>query len=95
MSFKIVPRFDVQHSEVTPGGLNAPMPGLILDVRVKAGQHVNAGETLVVMEAMKMEHVISAPSTGTVSEVLVTASQQVDNSAPLLNFDPDHTTNKD
>ena len=94
VAFKIVSRFDVQHGEITPGGLNAPMPGLILDIRVSAGQHVNAGETMVVMEAMKMEHVISAPSSGTVSEVLVTKDQQVDNGAPLLTFDSDDTTNE-
>ena len=93
VAFAIVPRFDVQESEVAPGGLNAPMPGLILDVRVSAGQRVDAGETLVVMEAMKMEHVISAPSTGTVSDVLVTKDQQVENGAPLLTFEPDDTTN--
>jgi biotin carboxyl carrier protein len=70
------------------------MPGLILDVRVSAGQHVDAGEALVVMEAMKMEHVISAPSAGTVNEVLVTKSQQVDSGAALLTFDPDDATNE-
>ncbi len=43
------------------GGLSAPMPGVVLDVRVKLDQHVRAGETLVVMEAMKMEHIIAAP----------------------------------
>ena len=94
VSFGIVPRFKVQQSEATPGGLNSPMPGLILDVRVSAGQHVDAGEALVVMEAMKMEHVISAPSAGTVSEVLVTKSQQVDSGAALLTFDPDDVTNE-
>jgi propionyl-CoA carboxylase alpha chain len=93
VAFTIIPRFSIQESEVAPGGLNAPMPGLILDVRVSAGQHVEAGETLVVMEAMKMEHVISAPSTGTVGEVLVSEDRQVDNGAPLLTFDPDNTTN--
>ncbi|MHB8379175.1 MAG: acetyl/propionyl/methylcrotonyl-CoA carboxylase subunit alpha [Acidimicrobiales bacterium] len=95
VAFTVVPRFDVQQYEVTPGGLNAPMPGLILDVRVSAGQHVDAGETLVVMEAMKMEHVISAPGTGTVSQVLITKGQQVDSGAALLTFDPDDTTSEE
>lgn len=94
VAFKIVPRFDVKHVEATPGGLNAPMPGQILDVRVSDGQHVITGETLVVMEAMKMEHVISAPNKGTVRQVLVTKNQQVDNGAPLLTFDPDDTSNE-
>jgi len=89
--FTIVPRFSVQQSDVTPGGLNAPMPGLILDVRVNAGQHVDVGQTLVVMEAMKMEHVISAPSSGSVSGILVAKGQQVSNGAPLLTFNADAT----
>lgn len=89
VSFGVVPRFDVRQIEVTPGGLNAPMPGLILDVRVSTGQHVDAGETLVVMEAMKMEHVITAPSAGTVSAVLVTKNQQVASDAPLLTLESD------
>jgi propionyl-CoA carboxylase alpha chain len=89
IALEIVPRFDVRNSEVTPGGLNAPMPGQIIDVRARAGQHVEAGETLVVMEAMKMEHVISAPNSGTVSEVLVTMSQQVEGGTALLTLEPD------
>jgi propionyl-CoA carboxylase alpha chain len=88
-SFEIVPRFQTRGSDVTPGGLNAPMPGLIIDVRVKAGQRVLAGETLVVMEAMKMEHVITAPRAGTVSNVLVTTDEQVDSGAALLTLEPD------
>jgi propionyl-CoA carboxylase alpha chain len=87
VDFLVVPRFDVRRSEATPGGLNAPMPGVILDIRVSAGQRVELGQTLVIMEAMKMEHVISAPHTGTVREVLVTAGQQVDSGTELLALD--------
>jgi 3-methylcrotonyl-CoA carboxylase alpha subunit len=65
------------------------MPGLITDVRAVTGQRVVAGETLVVMEAMKMEHVIAAPSDGTVTAVLVSAGQQVESGAALLRIDPD------
>jgi biotin carboxyl carrier protein len=65
------------------------MPGAIIDVRVALGQHVDAGETLVVMEAMKMEHVISAPTTGTVTAIFVTTGQQVDNGAVLLTLEGD------
>ncbi len=87
VDFFVVPRFEVRQSDPTPGGLNAPMPGVILDVRVATGQRVDAGETLVVMEAMKMEHVISAPSAGTVREILVTKGQQVDSGTELLSLD--------
>jgi propionyl-CoA carboxylase alpha chain len=93
--FVIMARFEVPGLEVAPGGLNAPMPGLIIDVRVKVGQHVEAGETLVVMEAMKMEHVIAAPSAGTVGAVFVTLAQQVDNGAVLLTIEPDHDANEE
>jgi biotin carboxyl carrier protein len=59
------------------------------------GQHVQAGETLVVMEAMKMEHVISAPTTGTVSEVFVSTTQQVDNGAVLLTIEADESATEE
>jgi len=94
-AFEIVPRFEVRKGELTPGGLNAPMPGQILEIRVKVGQHVDAGETLVVMEAMKMEHVISAPTSGTVSEVLVIKSQQVDSGTALLTLESDEVKTED
>ena len=87
--FEIEPLFVVPGVETVVGGLNAPMPGAIIEVRVTLGQHVEAGETLVVMEAMKMEHVITAPSAGTVSAVLVVEAQQVDSGAALLTIDSD------
>jgi propionyl-CoA carboxylase alpha chain len=88
-TFSITPRFVVPGVDVAVGGLTAPMPGAIIEVRVTLGQHVDAGETLVVMEAMKMEHVISAPTTGTVTAILVTTGQQVDNGAVLLTLESD------
>ncbi|MDE3065892.1 MAG: acetyl/propionyl-CoA carboxylase subunit alpha, partial [Acidobacteriota bacterium] len=71
VTLAIVPRFEVPGVEVVHGGLVAPMPGLVSDVRVQIGQAVEPGETLVVMEAMKMEHPVTAPHAGTVAEVLV------------------------
>ena len=49
--------------------VNAPMPGNILDVRVKPGDSVKAGDTLLILEAMKMENEISAPQDRTVASV--------------------------
>jgi propionyl-CoA carboxylase alpha chain len=84
VDFEVVERFEVRRPELSPGGLNAPMPGRILDVRVTPGQLVHAGETLVIMEAMKMEHVIAASSDGTVGEVLVVKDEQVERGTALL-----------
>jgi propionyl-CoA carboxylase alpha chain len=87
LGFAVVPRFAAPGAEPVHGGLAAPMPGLVSDVRVTAGQVVEPGETLVVMEAMKMEHVITAPHAGTVVEVHVSVGQQVANGTPLLSLD--------
>ncbi len=89
VEFEIVPRFEVLGSRSPAGGLIAPMPGTVVEVRVAVGEHVTAGTTLVVMEAMKMEHHISAPADGVVTEVFVGADQQVDNGAALLMIEPD------
>lgn len=53
------------------GGIVAPMPGLVLGIRVKEGEGVAAGQTLMVMEAMKMENAITTPYAGTVSRIYV------------------------
>jgi glutaconyl-CoA/methylmalonyl-CoA decarboxylase subunit gamma len=61
----------------TAGSVRSPMPGLILRVDVKEGQAVKAGQTLLVMEAMKMENTIPSPHNGTVRKVLVTEGASV------------------
>ncbi|MBI3711658.1 MAG: acetyl/propionyl/methylcrotonyl-CoA carboxylase subunit alpha [Burkholderiales bacterium] len=73
-------------AEAEGGRLTAPMPGKIVAVLVKNGQEVKKGEALLIMEAMKMEHTISAPHDGVVEEVLYAVGDQVTESAPLLNF---------
>jgi 3-methylcrotonyl-CoA carboxylase alpha subunit len=72
--------------EAAGGRLTAPMPGKVVAVLVKDGQEVKKGEPLVIMEAMKMEHTISAPGDGVVEEVLYQVGDQVADGAPLLAF---------
>ena len=66
------------------GRLTAPMPGKVLSFAVKAGDRVSKGQTLAVMEAMKMEHTIIAPGDGVVAELMYAPGDQVDEGAELL-----------
>jgi propionyl-CoA carboxylase alpha chain len=88
VGFDIVPRFVVPGPEAPTGGLVAPMPGVILDVRCAPGDVVDAGQTLVMLEAMKMEHQVRAPADGVVAEVRVAKGTHVENGAVLLVLDP-------
>jgi propionyl-CoA carboxylase alpha chain len=82
-----VPRFPPPAREEVRGGCHAPMPGKILAVRVAPGDRVKRGTTLVILEAMKMEHEVSAPHDGVVREVRVEVGQQVDAGAILVALD--------
>lgn len=66
------------------GSLTAPMPGTILEMLVKQGQRVREGQTLLVMEAMKMEHRIQAPKAGEVTKVHYEQGEQVDMGSVLI-----------
>ncbi|CAN5115787.1 acetyl-CoA carboxylase biotin carboxylase subunit [soil metagenome] len=70
------------------GLLLAPMPGSVAAVSAAVGDVVSAGQTLVVVEAMKMEHPLTAPFDGTVAAVHVTAGAQVAMEAPLVEVAP-------
>ncbi|WP_440099956.1 acetyl/propionyl/methylcrotonyl-CoA carboxylase subunit alpha [Streptosporangium sp. H16] len=78
-----LPRLPEPVEHVLPGSLVAPMPGTVLRVDVKAGETVGAGQVVVVLEAMKMEHRIAAPAPGTVAAVNVTPGRQVEAGAVL------------
>ena len=88
-SFRVVPRFTVPGTEAPSGGLVAPMPGRVLEIRAAVGDTVTTGQTMLLLEAMKMEHHMTAPFDGTVTEVRVTVGGQVENGAVLLVIEPD------
>jgi 3-methylcrotonyl-CoA carboxylase alpha subunit len=67
----------------------SPMPGLVRAVLVTAGQAVVAGERLAVLEAMKMEHALTAGRAGVVAEVLCAAGDQVEAGAILVRLEPE------
>lgn len=69
------------------GEVEAPMPGLILDIMVKEGDKVNEGDPLLILEAMKMENVLTSPTKGTVQNVNVKKGDSVEKKQVLLNFE--------
>ena len=85
---EIKPRFVIPGLEIQAGGLIAPMPGKVIDLKVKKGNKVKVGDTLIVLEAMKMEHSIKASEDGVVSELLVSTNDQVENGALLMVVKP-------
>ena len=87
-TFRVVPRFSVPGSEAPSGGLVAPMPGRVLEIRAAVGDTVTKGQTMLLLEAMKMEHHMTAPFDGTVAEVRVATGDQVDNGSVLLVIHP-------
>jgi 3-methylcrotonyl-CoA carboxylase alpha subunit len=75
------------------GGLTAPMNGTIVEIHAPPSSQVKKGDALLVMEAMKMEHTIRAPSDGTVMEYYFQAGQLVDGGAELLRFESTSSEN--
>ncbi len=84
VTFTEIPRFPEPEQQAISGGYTAPMPGRIVAVNVEQGQQVTAGETLIILEAMKMEHRITCSDDGTVGEVRVSTGQQVEAGDVLL-----------
>jgi len=68
------------------GGIKAPMPGVILEVSVKAGDKVKRGQKVAVLDAMKMQNVIGAPKDGTIGDICVAAGQSVGHGEVLCTF---------
>ena len=66
--------------------IKAPMPGLVLDVLVEAGQEVNEGDDLIILEAMKMENALKAPQAGVIASVSVSKQDKVDKNQLLVSY---------
>jgi len=66
--------------------IKAPMPGLILDLKVKPGDQVKKGDVLLILEAMKMENILKSPGDGIVREVKVNLKQSVEKNQVLIQF---------
>lgn len=72
---------------ITGYTVDAPLPGRVVDIKVKAGDKVANGDTVVVLEAMKMENTITTSCAGTVKQVLVSVGDAVPDGAPLVEID--------
>ena len=87
-----------QHLARASGGsggadlLTAPMPGAVAEVRVAPGDRVKAGDTLVVLEAMKLLQSLRAPVGGVVAEIYCAQGDTVAGNAPLVKLDPEEET---
>jgi acetyl/propionyl-CoA carboxylase alpha subunit len=78
------PRDQEFSASTTGGGLTTPLPGVVVAVKVTEGQAVAAGEVLMVIEAMKMEHAITAPHAGTVQALHFAPGERVSEGSALL-----------
>jgi len=83
----IPPRYEAPDEAGRAGSLVAPMPGNVLRLLVAPGDHVVAGQSLLTLEAMKMEHTVVAPIAGVVAEVLVEVGRQLDSGQPLVRIE--------
>jgi acetyl/propionyl-CoA carboxylase alpha subunit len=84
-----VDRLPTPERVLAEGSMLAPMPGAVISVMVAVGERVTAGQTLAVIEAMKMEHAVHSAHDGVVASVLVAPGQQVETAAVLVVVEPD------
>jgi biotin carboxyl carrier protein len=82
------PRTAARAGGSSADALNAPMPGLIIELHVKAGDTVQRGQQIAVLDAMKMHNFIGAPRAGVIAEVCVAAGQAIGHGEPIVRFVP-------
>ena len=84
VNLELIPKFHIPEEKIVEGSLVAPMPGKVIDLKVKKGSKVKSGDTLVILEAMKMEQSIKASKDGVINEVFISKGDQVENGAVLM-----------
>ncbi len=77
----------VDGSSKVVNSIKAPMPGIIIDLKVKKGQSVKKGDTLLILEAMKMENAIICPKDTTINEIHTVVGETVDKNKLLIDFE--------
>ena len=82
-----VPRFAMPEDEVPTGSLKAPLPGVVTEVKLRAGDAVTAGDVVLVIESMKVFHWIVAPLSGKIAELRVAAGNHVEGGMVLAVID--------
>jgi len=80
----IIPRFISPEIEAVEGSMTSPMPGKVIEIMVKEGDKVKIGEKLVVIEAMKMNHTITAHQDGLVEQLFISEGEQLELGASLM-----------
>ncbi len=78
--------FELSSSQMV-SDIKAPMPGLVLEISVKEGQEVKENDTLLILEAMKMENVLTSPRDGVIKSISVAKGDAVDKNQLLLDFE--------
>ena len=84
-AFKLLESSSAHHSHHTD--VKAPMPGLILKIRKSVGEKVEQGESVIILEAMKMENDLKAPASGYIEKIFVTEGSAVEKGTTLLSID--------
>lgn len=84
VNLELIPKFHIPEEKIVEGSLVAPMPGKVINLKVKKGSKVKSGDTLVILEAMKMEQSIKASKDGVIDEVFISKGDQVENGAVLM-----------
>ena len=84
----IQPRFKSSYDQEQQGSLVSPMPGKVVELKVKQGDQVKAGDNLLMIEAMKMNHIVKANEDGIIAELFVQENDQLDYGAVLMIIEP-------